>query len=152
MTIVVWQDVPAEYKDQVEELRAKIVEAACDFDDALAEKFLNEEEISIEEIKAALRKGVIDIKVVPAFCGTAFKNKGVQLLLDGVVDYLPSPLDVPPVEGIDPGTDEEELRKPADPKEPFCALVFKIMTDPFVGVLNFIRVYSGELKVWFICL
>ncbi len=142
---VKWSDVPNEYADRVEELRNKIVEAACDLDDTLAEKFLNEEEISIEEIKTVLRKGVLEQKVTPAFCGSAFKNKGVQLLLDAVVDYLPSPLDVPPVEGILPGTKEQVLRE-ADPKAPFCALAFKIMTDPFVGVLNFIRVYSGELK------
>ena len=104
-SVVTWQEVPAEYKDQVEELRAKIVEKAADLDDRLAERFLNEEEISIDEIKAALRKGTIERTVVPAFCGTAFKNKGVQLLLDAVLDYLPSPLDIPPVEGIVPGTE-----------------------------------------------
>ncbi|MCA9770000.1 elongation factor G [Candidatus Dependentiae bacterium] len=142
---IIWSDVPAEYADKVEELRTKVIEAACDFDDILADKFLSEQEISIDEIKAALRKGVILRGVTLAFCGTAFKNKGVQLLLDAVVDYLPSPLDVPPVTGIIPGTDQEELRK-ADPKGPFAALVFKIMTDQFVGVLNFVRVYSGELK------
>lgn len=142
---VIWSEVPGEYKDQVEEYRTKAIEAACDFDDALADKFLNEEEITLEEIKVALRKGVIERKITLAFCGTAFKNKGVQLVLDAVIDYLPSPLDVPPVKGIIPGTDQEVERK-ADPNAPFCALVFKIMTDPFVGVLNFIRVYAGELK------
>ena len=140
-----WSDVPGEYKDQVEQLRMKIVEAACDLDDALAEKYLNEEEISIPEIKAALRKGVTQLKVVPAFCGTAFKNKGVQLLLDGVIDYLPSPLDVPAIEGTNTETGEK-LAIPSDPNGPFYGLVFKIMSDPFVGVLNFVRVYSGELK------
>jgi elongation factor G len=143
--VIVWKDVPSEYADTVAETREKIIAAACDCSDALADKYLNEEELKIDEIKAAIRKGVLDIKVVPAFAGSAFKNKGVQLLLDGVVDYLPSPLDVPPVEGINPRTDAKELRK-ADPKEPFSALVFKIMTDPFVGVLNFIRVYSGTLE------
>ncbi len=108
-SVVTWQDVPAEYKDQIEELRSKIVEKAADLDDKLAERFLNEEEISIDEIKAALRKGTIERKVTPAFCGTAFKNKGVQLLLDAVIDYLPSPLDIPPVEGIVPGTDRKEV-------------------------------------------
>lgn len=142
---IVWADVPAEYADQVEKLRIKIVEAACDFDDALADRYLNGEDIPLLEIKKALRKGVLLRKVTPAFCGTAFKNKGVQLALDAVVDYLPSPLDVPPITGIDPETDLE-VERPADPKAPFSALVFKIMTDPFVGVLNFIRVYSGELK------
>lgn len=140
-----YSEVPAEYKDRVEELRAKIVEKAADFDEKLAEKYLNEEEISIPEIKAALRKGVLQRKVTPAFCGTAFKNKGVQLLLDAVADYLPSPLDVPPVEGIVPGTDRVEQR-PADPNAPTAALIFKIMTDPFVGVLSFVRVYSGTIK------
>lgn len=142
---IVWNDVPAEYTDRMEELRARIVEVACDFDDRLAEKYLNEEEISIEEIKASLRKGVIALKVMPVFCGTAFKNKGVQLLLNGVIDYLPSPLDVPPVEGTNTDTDEKVIIK-SDVESPFYALIFKIMSDPFVGVLNFIRVYSGEIK------
>jgi elongation factor G len=144
-TTVVWSDVPAGYEDQIKSLRVKIVEAACDYSDVLAEKFLNEEPISIEEIKAALRTGVIAQKVVPAFCGTAFKNKGVQLVLDAVVDYLPSPLEVPPVEGVDANTGKK-VEITADASAPFYALAFKIMTDPFVGVLNFIRVYSGELK------
>lgn len=142
---ITWHDVPAEYKDRVEELRVKIVEKACDIDDALAEKFLNEEEISIPEIKAALRNGVINRQVVPAFCGTAFKNKGVQLVLDGVIDYLPSPLDIPAVTGEVPGTSQIEERA-ADPQGKFSGLVFKIMTDPFVGVLSFVRVYSGTLR------
>jgi len=142
---VTWEDVPADYVDKVEEVRAKVVEAAADLDDEVAEKYLNDEEISVEEIKKALRKGVINKEVTLVFCGTAFKNKGVQLLMDAVVDYLPSPLDVPPVEGHDPRTEEVIVRN-TDPKEPFCALAFKIATDPFVGVLNFIRVYSGELK------
>jgi len=142
---VVWSEIPSEYKDQVEELRLKVVEAACDFDDALAEKFLNGEEPTEAEIKAAIRKGVVQMKLTPAFCGTAFKNKGVQLLLDAVVDYLPSPLDVPPVEGFVPGTEKKETRAALD-EAPFCALAFKIMTDPFVGALTFIRVYSGVLK------
>ena len=142
---VKWEDVPAEFVDQVEKMRAAIIEQACENDDELAEKFLNEEEITIEEIKRGIRAGVVKQTVIPAFCGTAFKNKGVQLLLDAVVDYLPSPLDVPPVEGVIPETDDVEVRKP-DPTAPFSALVFKIMTDPFVGVLSFIRVYSGTLK------
>lgn len=142
---VEWSDVPAEYADRVEELRIKIIEVACDFDDNLAEKYLNEEELTIDEIKAALRDGVLQQKVVPAFCGTAFKNKGIQLLLDSVIDYLPTPLDVPPVEGTNRDTKEIVTIK-SDPKGPFYALAFKIMTDPFVGILNFIRVYSGELK------
>jgi len=142
---VTWHDVPAEYAEKVEVMRNEIIEVACDFDDALAEKYLNEEEMSLDEIKAALRKGVVDLKVAPAFCGTAFKNKGVQLLLDAVIDYLPSPLDVPPVEGVLAAADEPELIH-SDPSAEFYGLVFKIMTDQFVGVLNFVRVYSGELK------
>lgn len=140
-----WVDVPQEYHEKLEELRSKIVVAACDLDDALAEKYLMEEEITIPEIKAALRKGVAALKVVPVFCGSAFKNKGVQLLLDGVVDYLPSPLDVQEIEGTNTDTGEK-FPIPSDPNGPFYALVFKIMSDPFVGVLNFVRVYSGELK------
>ncbi len=143
--LVTWHDAPAEYADRIKTMRGKIIEAACDFSDDLAEKFLNEEEISIPEIKAALRKGVVNRKITLAFCGTAFKNKGVQLLLDAVVDYLPSPLDVPAIEGIDPRTNEPLIRK-TDVSEPFCALVFKIMTDPFVGAVTFVRVYSGQLQ------
>ena len=142
---VEWSDVPSEHADKVKELRIKIIEAACDFDDELAEKYLNDQALSLEEIKTALRKGVLVQKVVPAFCGTAFKNKGVQLLLDGVIDYLPSPLDVPPVEGTNKNTDEK-VTITSDPNGTFYALAFKIMTDPFVGILNFIRVYSGTLK------
>lgn len=142
---VSWSDIPVELKERAEELRMKIVEKACDIEERLAEKFLNEEEISIEEIKAALRKGVINRQVVPAFCGTAFKNKGLQLLLDAVIDYLPSPLDIPPVVGHVPDSEQTEERG-ANVKEPFSGLVFKIMTDPFVGALSFVRVYSGSLK------
>jgi elongation factor G len=142
---VVWSEVPAEYKNRVAELRHKAVEAACDFDDDLADKFLNEQPVDMEQVKRALRKGVIDRKITLAFCGTAFKDKGIQLLLDAVVDYLPSPTDVPPIDGVDPKTDEV-IHIPSDVNAPFCGLIFKIMTDPFVGVLNFIRVYAGELK------
>jgi elongation factor G len=144
-TTVVWSDVPAEYKDQVDKMYAAIVERACDFDDALAEKYLDGQSCSAEEVKAALRKGVCAQKVTPVFCGSAFKNKGVQLMLDAVVDYLPSPLDVPPIEGHLPGTGAVATRE-ADPDGPFAALAFKIMTDPFVGCLSFIRVYSGVLE------
>jgi elongation factor G len=140
-----WHEVPAEYLEQARELRQKLVEKVCELDDALTEKFLHEQEISIDELKPVIRKGVLERKLTPVFGGTAFKNKGVQLVLDAVVDFLPSPLDVPAVKGILSSTGEEVAR-PADPKGPFCALVFKIMTDPFVGVLNFIRVYSGQLQ------
>ena len=140
-----FEEVPAEYLDQMEDLRSKVIERACDFDEELAEKYLSGDEVDMLVVKAALRKGVLTRKVVPAFAGSAFKNKGVQLLLDAIVDYLPSPLDVPPIKGIVPGTDREEERLPQE-SAPFSALAFKIMTDPFVGVLTFVRVYSGELK------
>lgn len=137
-------EIPDEYKDQVEELREAICEAAAEADDELMEKYLGGEELSIEEIKTALRKQVIDCKIFPVFCGSAYKNKGIQMLLDAVIDYLPSPLDVPPVKGTDPKT-EEELERQADDKAPLAALAFKIMSDPFVGKLAYFRVYSGEM-------
>jgi len=143
-TKVEWVDVPAEYADKVEEMHEAVIEKACDFDDDLAEKYLEGKEVSVDEIKAALRKGVISQKVTPVFCGTAFKNKGVQLLLDAVVDYMPSPLDVPPVEGVRPGTEDKESREARD-DAPFSALVSKIAVDPFVGSLVFARIYSGTL-------
>ncbi|MBT3456241.1 elongation factor G [bacterium] len=139
------KDAPPEYSEKIKEMRQNILEKACDCDEELAEKFLEDKPISTEEIKAALRKGVANRDVVPAFCGTALKNKGIQLLLDAIIDYLPSPLDVPSIVGVDPNSDKEVERK-VDPKEPFSALVFKVMTDQYVGVLNFVRVYSGQLK------
>jgi elongation factor G len=142
---VKWLDVPEQYADRVAEIRDAIVSKACDFDEDLAEKYLNEEAISIEEIKSAVRKGVISRKLYPVFCGTAFKNKGIQLLLDAVIDYLPSPLDVPAIEGVDAKTGAPATRE-AKVSEPFSALAFKIMTDPFVGVLTFVRIYSGKLE------
>lgn len=141
---ITWSEVPDEYKDKLEVLYTKIVERACDFNDELAEKYLDGKSISIDEIKAALRVGVIQQKVTPVFGGSAFKNKGVQLLLDGVIDYLPSPIEVPAVKGINPDTKAEEIRE-SDPDAPFAALAFKIMVDPFVGSLTFVRVYSGKL-------
>ncbi|MCK4517269.1 elongation factor G [Candidatus Babeliales bacterium] len=144
-SVVTWSDVPAEFVDKVEEMYEAIVERACDFDDAVAEKYLNGDSVSDEEIKTALRKGVVEQKVTPMFCGSAFKNKGVQLLLDAVIDYLPSPLDVPAIEGINPDTKETETRE-CDPSGPFAALAFKIMMDPFVGSLSFTRIYSGSLE------
>ena len=139
-----WLKIPAEYEEKVKELREILVEKACDFDDNLAEKYLEGQECPVGEIKAALRKGVLSQKITPVFCGSAFKNKGVQLLLDAVVDYMPSPLDVPPIEGENPVTKELEKRLP-DPNGSFCALAFKIMADPFVGSLAFARIYSGTL-------
>lgn len=137
-------EVPDDMKDEVEEYREMICEAAAEADDALMEKYLGGEELTIEEIKAALRKQTIACKVFPVFCGSAYKNKGIQMLLDAVLDYLPSPLDVPAVKGTDPKT-EEELERPADDKAPLSALAFKIMADPFVGKLAYFRVYSGEM-------
>src|SRR5207245_1364617 len=139
------EDVPAEYKDIVHEYREKIIEAACEADEKVFEKFVHGEAISNEELKAALRKATIAIKVTPVLCGSAFKNKGVQPLLDAVVGYLPSPVDIPPVQGLTTDRSKPEVRK-ADDKEPFSALVFKIMTDSFVGQLAFFRVYSGSLN------
>ncbi len=142
---LVWEDAPAEYADQIKEIYALIVEKAIDVDEVLAEKYLNEQPITVEEIKVAIRKGVAKRQFFPVFCGTAFKNKGVQLLLDAVVAYLPSPLEVPAIKGIDVKTGAE-VERPSSSKEPFSALAFKIMTDPFVGALTFTRIYSGELK------
>ena len=130
---------------QAREYREKMLEALSDVDEGIMEKFLGGEKINEEEIMKALRKGTIELRLTPVICGSAFKNKGVQLLLDTIVDYLPSPLDVPPVIGINPSDDSEVVRK-ADNDEPFSALAFKVMTDPFVGQLTFIRVYSGVLS------
>ena len=142
---IIFEDAPSEYADQIKKAYALIVEKACDVDEVLAEKFLQEEPITVEEVRSAIRKGVIKRQFFPVFCGSAFKNKGVQLLLDAVIDYLPSPLDVPAIKGIEVKTGLEGERKSSD-KEPFASLAFKIMTDPFVGALTFTRIYSGTLK------
>jgi elongation factor G len=139
------EEVPEEYKGLVKEYRDKLIEAASEADEKLFEKFVHGESISNEELKAAIRKATIAIKLTPVLCGSAFKNKGVQQLLDAVVAYLPSPLDIPPIQGFTPDRSASESRSPSD-KEPFSALVFKIMTDPFVGQLAFFRVYSGSLN------
>ncbi|MDO3680465.1 elongation factor G [Paenibacillus ehimensis] len=137
-------EIPAEYKDRVEELRLELVEKVAELDEELMMKYLEGEELSVEEIKAALRKGVCEVKIFPVICGSSYRNKGVQLMLDAVVAYLPSPLDVPDIKGtLEDGT--EVVRKSSD-DEPFAALAFKIMTDPFVGKLTFFRVYSGILN------
>lgn len=138
-------DVPAELMDEAKLYRDQMVTAIAETDDDLAEKFLMEEEISVGELKKALRKATISTEIVPVVCGTSYKNKGVQLLLDAVVDYMPSPLDIPAIDGINPVTGEEDKRH-ADDSEPFSALAFKIMTDPYVGKLCFFRVYSGTLE------
>ncbi len=139
------KDIPAEYEAEAEEWREKLVESVAEHDDSLLQKFFDDPStITEDEIIAALRKATINMAAVPMCCGSSFKNKGVQFLLDSVMRYLPSPLDVPVVEATDPNTDQVIERHP-DAKEPFCALVFKIATDPFVGRLAFMRVYSGRL-------
>jgi len=141
----VTQDIPAELQKKAHAFHSQMVETIVENDDDLLHKYMEGETISPEELKASLRKSTIGLKLFPVICGTAFKNKGVQPLLDAVVDYLPSPLDIPPVEGTDPDSGKPVIRK-AEDKEPFSALAFKIMTDPFVGQLVFIRIYSGQLK------
>jgi elongation factor G len=139
-------EIPAEYKDKADELRAALIEMAVEEDDALLEAYLDGgKEPSIDDIKRCIRKGTNAFHFVPVMCGSAFKNKGVQPLLDAVVDYLPSPLDIPPLKGIVPGTDKE-VERPADDKAPFAGLAFKIMDDPFVGSITFVRVYSGTVS------
>ncbi|MSP37488.1 MAG: elongation factor G [Deltaproteobacteria bacterium] len=155
MKAVVWEDeslgakfheeeIPADLQDQAEEYREKVLEAAADGDEAIMEKYLEGKEISEAELRKGIRGATLALKIVPVVCGTAFRNKGVQPMLDAVVDYLPSPLDVPPIKGVEPGTDKADAR-PASDDAPFSALAFKIMTDPFVGTLTFFRVYSGSL-------
>ena len=139
------EDIPADLQDKATEYREKMIEKLADVDDGIMEKFLGGEQPDEAAIMAAIRKGTIGMKIFPVICGSAFKNKGVQLLLDAVVDYLPSPVDVPPVTGLEPSSGNEIERKSSD-GEPFSAMAFKIMSDPFVGQLTFIRVYSGTLK------
>ncbi|GGE54352.1 elongation factor G [Pullulanibacillus camelliae] len=136
------EDIPEEYLDQAQEYHDKLIEAIAEFDEELMMKYLEGEELTVEEIKAAIRKATCSVNFFPVLCGSAFKNKGVQLVLDAVIDYLPSPLDVPAIKGVIAGTEEEVERK-ADDNGPFSALAFKVMTDPFVGKLTFFRVYSG---------
>ncbi|GEN46903.1 elongation factor G [Alkalibacillus haloalkaliphilus] len=139
------EDIPDDYKDQAEEYRTRLVEAIAELDEDLMEKYLEGEEFTNDELKTAIRRATCDVEFYPVLVGSAFKNKGVQLLLNAVIDYLPSPLDVPAIEGHRPDTDEEIIRK-SDDNEPFSALAFKVMTDPYVGKLTFFRVYSGTLK------
>ena len=138
-------EIPEEYKAQAEEYREKLVEAVAELDEDLMEKYLGGEEITNEELVAGIRKGTLNVEFYPVVCGTAFKNKGVQKVLDAVVAYLPSPLDIPAMKGTDPDT-EEEIERHSDDSEPFSALAFKVMTDPYVGKLTFFRVYSGTLQ------
>ena len=139
------EEIPANMVEISREYREKMLEAVAEFDEQVLEKYLNGETLTEDEIKKAVRAGGISMKVTPVLCGASFKNKGVQQLLDGVVDFLPSPLDIPPVTGVDPSTEKELLRQASD-SEPFSALAFKIMTDPFAGQLTYFRVYSGTLK------
>ena len=139
------EEIPADMLDKAQEYRNAMVESICETDEELFERYCMEEEISIEELKAALRKATIDNKIVPVVCGTSYRNKGVQKLLDAIVDYMPSPLDIPSIKGVNPDTEEEEDR-PAGDENPFSALAFKIMTDPYVGKLCFFRVYSGMVN------
>ena len=139
------EEIPEDMRAEAEEYRTQLVEAVADFDDEIMEMYLEGEEIPTEMIKAAIRKATTQVKFVPIVCGTSYKNKGVQKLLDAIVDYMPSPLDIPPITGTVPKTDEVEHRS-ADDSEPFSALAFKIMTDPYVGRLAFFRVYSGTIE------
>jgi len=138
------EEIPADMMDQAEEYRAAMLEAIAETDEELMEKYLEGEELTIDEIKKGIRKATVNVEMIPVLCGTAYRNKGVQPLLDAVVDYMPSPLDIPAIKGVKPGTDEEDERH-SDDNAPFSALAFKIMTDPFVGKLCFFRVYSGKL-------
>ena len=139
------EPIPEDMRDLAEEYRAKMLEAISDFDDEIMMRYLEGEEIPQDMIRAAIRKATCAVKMVPVVCGTSYKNKGVQKLLDAVVDYMPSPLDIPAICGVNPKTDEEETREASD-SAPFSALAFKIMTDPYVGRLSFFRVYSGTLE------
>jgi len=139
------EEIPEDMKDLAEEYRVNLLEALADVDDEIMELYLEGEEIPVEKIKNAIRAGTIDVKFVPVVCGTSYHNKGVQKLLDAIVDYMPSPLDVPPVKGTDPESGEE-IERPSSDEAPFSALAFKIMTDPYVGKLSFFRVYSGTAE------
>ena len=139
------KEIPADLKDKAEELHQSLIEAVAELDEDMMMRYLEGEEFTVEEIKAAVRKATLSVEFYPVFVGSAFKNKGVQLMIDGVVDYLPSPLDIEAIEGIVPETDEA-IQRHADDSEPFSALAFKVATDPFVGKLTFFRVYSGTLK------
>lgn len=140
------REIPEEFRAQAEEYREKLVEAVAELDEELMEKYLGGEEITKEELKAGIRKGTVNVEFYPVICGSAFKNKGVQLMLDAVIDYLPSPLDVPAIKGHAVDDEEEAIERHSSDEEPFSALAFKVMTDPYVGKLTFFRVYSGTLE------
>ena len=139
------EEIPEDMRELALEYREKLLEAVSDFDDGIMEMYLEGEEVPADKIRAAIRRATVAVKMVPVTCGTSYKNKGVQKLLDAIVDYLPSPLDIPAVEGMNPKTEEPETREPSD-EAPFSALAFKIMTDPYVGKLSFFRVYSGTVE------
>ena len=139
------EEIPEELKEKAAEYHAHMIESISEYDDAIMEAYLEGEEIAVKDIKAALRKAVLDVKIIPVTCGTSYRNKGVQKLLDAIVDYMPAPTDIPAIKGVNPDTDEEEERH-ADDNGPFSALAFKIATDPYVGRLAFVRVYSGTLN------
>src|SRR5437588_11503541 len=156
MRCLVWRDelgtqfdveeIPAELREQAQEYHHQLIDAVADHDEELLETYLTDEEaVTPDMLRRAVRAATLDMSVTPVLGGSAFKNKGVQPLLDAVIDYLPSPLDVPPVHGVDPRTEHELSRRPAL-DEPFAALAFKVMTDPYVGKLTYVRVYSGQLK------
>ncbi len=138
-------DIPEDMRELADEYREKIIESISDYDESIMEKFLEGEEVGLDELKAAIRLATLNVDIIPVVCGSSYKNKGVQLVLDAIVDYMPCPLDVPAITGINPDTEEEDSRKVSD-DEPFSALAFKIMTDPFVGKLAFFRVYSGSIE------
>lgn len=142
---MVTEEIPENMRELAEEYRDKLLAAVSDFDDEIMEMYLEGEDVPADKIRAAIRKATVAVKMVPVTCGTSYKNKGVQKLLDAIVDYMPSPLDVPAIEGVNPKTDEEETRE-ADDNAPFSALAFKIMSDPYVGRLSFFRVYSGSVE------
>ncbi len=142
---MVTEEIPENMRELAEEYRDKLLAAVSDFDDEIMEMYLEGEDVPADKIRAAIRKATVAVKMVPVTCGTSYKNKGVQKLLDAIVDYMPSPLDVPAIEGVNPKTDEEEKRE-ADDNAPFSALAFKIMSDPYVGRLSFFRVYSGSVE------
>ena len=140
-----YEEIPSNLKDKAEEHRIKLLESLADINDEIMEKYLEGKELTPEEIRKAIREATINFKIVPVLCGAAFKNKGIQPLLDAIIDYLPSPLDIPPIKGVNPDTGEIEER-PTDPDAPLSALAFKIMTDPYIGTLTFLRIYSGRLE------
>ena len=140
------REIPEDMKEKCAEARQKLLDDASMFDEELMEKLLEEQEVTPDEIKKAIRKGVLSMDITPVFCGSAYRNKGVQLLLDAIVDYLPSPIDIPPVEGYDPDDKNNVMHREADDNAPFSGLAFKIMADPFIGKLAFFRVYSGVVK------